>query len=94
MDDGRIYIGFLDTFIGQNAIQTVEVSQYDLNEETSELRSNESIVTFIPTNKIIKLEAIQYSNPRWGTKPTNKFEFAKPVKIDPELEPFKNWLRK
>ncbi|AVK62207.1 hypothetical protein C5Z25_10660 [Lactobacillus sp. CBA3605] len=92
MDDGKMYIGFFDTFIGQGIIQAVEISQYDLDEETSKLRSFNSIVTFVPTNRITKLEAILHSNPRWGIRPTNKFEFSKPVKI--ELDQFKNWPTK
>ena len=91
MDDGKICVGFWDTFLGQGKVQTVEISQYDLDEETSKLRSFNSIVTFVPTSRITKLEAILHSNLRWGTGPTNKFEFPKPVKIDPELDPFKNW---
>lgn len=90
-DDGKIYIGFWDTFLGQGTVQTAEISRYDLDEKTSNLRSSNSIVTFIPINRITKLEAILHSNPRWGTRPTNKFEFSKPVKIDSKQDPFKNW---
>lgn len=91
MDNGKICVGFWDTFLGQGKVQTAEISQYDLDEKTSKLRSFNSIVTFFPTSRIAKLEAILHSNPRWGTGPTNKFEFSKPVKIDSELDPFKNW---
>ena len=91
MDNGKICVGFWDTFLGQCKVETAEISQYDLDEKTSKLRSSNSIVTFVPTSRIAKLEAILQSNPRWGTWPTNKFEFSKPVKIDPELDPFKNW---
>lgn len=72
-DDGKIYIGFWDTFLGQGTVQTAEISRYDLDEKTSNLRSSNSIVTFIPISRITKLEAILHSNPRWGTRPTNKF---------------------
>lgn len=91
MDNGKICVGFWDTFHGQGKVQTAEISQYDLDEKTSKLRSFNSIVTFVPTSRIVKPEAILHSNPCWGTGPTNKFEFSKPVKIDPELDPFKNW---
>ena len=80
MDNGKICVGFWDTFIGQCKVQTAEISQYDLDEKTSKLRSSNSIVTFVPTSRTAKLEAILHSNPRWGTGPTNKFEFPKPVK--------------
>ena len=36
-DDGKIYIGFLDTFLGKNTVQTAEISKYDLDERTSNL---------------------------------------------------------
>lgn len=91
MDNGKICVGFWDTFLGKGKVQTAEISQYDLDEKTSKLRSFNSIVAFVPTSRIAKLEAILHSNPRWGMGPTNKFEFSKPVKIDPELDPFKNW---
>lgn len=92
MDDGKIYTGFWDSFLGQGKIQTAEISRYDLDEKTSKLRSLNSIVTFVPTSRIAKLEAILYSNPRWGTGPTNKFEFFKPVKTRSDF--FRNWPRK
>lgn len=90
INNGKIYIGFWDTFLGQGKVQTAEISQYDLDKKTSKLRSSNSIVTFVPINRITKLEAILHNNPRWGTRPTNKFEFSKPVKIDSKQDPFKN----
>lgn len=66
MDNGKICVGFWDTFHGQGKVQTAEISQYDLDEKTSKLRSFNSIVTFVPTSRIVKLEAILHSNPRWG----------------------------
>ncbi|MGN1282308.1 MAG: hypothetical protein ACI4UB_00620 [Limosilactobacillus sp.] len=89
MDDGKIYIGFWDTFLGQGLVQTAEISRYDLDEKTSQLRSSNSMVTFVPTHQIAKLEAILHSNPRWGTGPTNKFMFAKAAKPKPDF--FKEW---
>lgn len=93
-DDGKGYIGFWDTFLEQGTVQIVEISQYDLDERTSKLRSSNGIVAFVPTNRITKLETILHSNPRWGTRPSNKFEFSKPVKIDLKQDLFKNWLTK
>ena len=58
MDDGKIYTGFWDSFLGQGKIQTAEISRYDLDEKTSKLRSLNSIVTFVPTSRIAKLEVI------------------------------------
>lgn len=52
MNDGEVYIGFWDTFLGQSAVQTAE------------LRSSNSLVTFIPASRIAKIEAISHSNPR------------------------------
>ncbi|WP_300956083.1 MULTISPECIES: hypothetical protein [Lactobacillus] len=94
MNDGKVYIGFWNTFLGQSKVQIAEISQYDLDEEASELRSSNSLVTFIPTNRIAEIEAILHSNPRWGTRPTNKFEFAKPVNMNLISQLFKNWPSK
>lgn len=63
LNDKKQYIGFWDTFLGLDT-KIVEISKYDLDENTGELRSGNSLVTFIPANKIFRLEAILYSNPR------------------------------
>ena len=39
------------------------------------------MVTFVPTYKITKSEAILHSSPRWATELINKFEFSKEVII-------------
>ncbi len=53
------------------------------------------MLAYVPVKKIVKVEAILHSNPRWGTRVTNKFAFVKPVKIDPERNSFfKNWPQK
>lgn len=90
LNDEKQYIGFWDTFSGFDT-KIVEISKYDLDENTGELRSDNSLVTFIPTDKIFRLEAILYSNPRWGVAPTNKFTFSKPVRRDFKSDFFKNW---
>lgn len=75
-NDDKVCGGFWVTFFEQSVVRTVEVIQYDLDEETAELRSPNDLVTFIPANRIAKIEAISHSNPRWGVRPTNKFKFA------------------
>lgn len=90
LNDEKQYIGFWYTFLRVDT-KIVEISKYDLDENTGELRSGNSLVTFIPTNKIFRLEAILYSNPRWGVVPTNKFIFSKPVRGDFKSDFFKDW---
>lgn len=34
MDDGKISVGFWDTFLGQGKVQIAEISRYDLDEKT------------------------------------------------------------
>lgn len=93
---GEEYVGFWNTFIMDHQLPTeIKVGRYDLDEETGKLRSNKDIADYVPLKKIVKVEAILHSNPRWGTRATNKFVFAKPVKIDPEISSFfKNWSHK
>lgn len=91
-NEGKEYVGFWDTFIENHKLpDKIKVSQYDLDEETGKLKSNEDIANYVSVKKIAKVEAILYSNPRWGTRATNKFTFTEPVKIDPQNDPFKNW---
>lgn len=45
-------------------------------------RSGNRVGTFMPINKIFRLEAILYSNPRWRVAPTNKFTFSKSARRD------------
>lgn len=96
MNDGKKYVGFWDTFIENHKLpDKIKVSRYDLDEKTGKLRSAKDIADYVPIKKIAKVEAILHSNPRWGTRATNKFVFSKPVKIDPERDPFfKNWPHK
>lgn len=81
-NDGKEYTGFWNIPIVQQNNKTVLVSQYDLDEATSKLRSSNDISIFIPAQNIAKIEAILHSNPRWGQQPTNRFTFPKP--IDPK----------
>ncbi|WP_295730763.1 hypothetical protein [uncultured Limosilactobacillus sp.] len=96
MNSGKKYVGFWDTFIENHKLpDKIKVSRYDLDEETGKLRSNKDIADYVPVKRITKIEAILYSNPRWGTRATNKFVFAKPVKFDSDKDPFfKNWSKK
>lgn len=56
MDNGKICVGFWDTFLGQGKVQTAEISQYDLDEKTSKLRSFNSIVTFFRQAELLNLK--------------------------------------
>lgn len=94
LNDETVYIGFWDTWLGQETIKVVDISRYDLDENTSKLRSGNQLTTFVPTSEIVKIEAILYSNPRWGTRPTNNFEFSNSGKMDPELDQLKNLPKK
>ncbi|WP_242360822.1 hypothetical protein [Limosilactobacillus antri] len=79
---GKEYVGFWNTFIMDHQLPTeIKVGRYDLDEETGKLRSNKDIADYVPLKEIAKVEAVLHSNPRWGTRATNKFAFAKPVKL-------------
>lgn len=74
LDDGDSYTGFWNTVPKDHSVNTIEVSQYDLDESTATLRSyNDDTLFFVPTKRIAKVEAILYSSPRWGAHPTNQF---------------------
>lgn len=95
--DRKEYVGFWSAPYNPAVVKTVELLRYNLDEGTGMLRShdlNGDTIIFVPVAPIVKIEAIMHSNPRWGTRPTNKFEFAKTVKFDPKTDPFKNWPRK
>lgn len=93
-NEGKEYVGFWNTFIMDHQLPAeIEVGRYDLDEETGKLRSNKEIADYVSIKKIAKVEAILHSNPRWGTRATNKFFFSKPVKANPGLDLFKNWLK-
>lgn len=94
MNDGKTYVGFWNVWQGQKVVEVAEINKYDLDESTAKLRSNNVLTTFVPTSKISQIEAIVHSNPRWGIRPSNKFEFQEPVKIDTNAAFFKNWSRR
>lgn len=81
LNDEKQYIGFWDTFSRLDA-KIAKINKYDLDEGTNELRSGNRVVTFIQINRISQLEAILYSNPRWGVAPHNKFTFSKSARRD------------
>ncbi|WP_416353267.1 hypothetical protein ACNAN0_10725 [Agrilactobacillus fermenti] len=92
MNDGNVYVGFWDAPFENHSAKTAELVRYDLDENNSKLRSFNNVSIFIPIQNIVKIEAILHSNPRWGTRPTNKFVFAELVKINLESSaPFRNW---
>lgn len=65
MDDGHIYIGFWNKPYNHEVSNTIRISQYDLDENTSQLRSfNDDTLMFIPSTHVVKIEVILYSNPR------------------------------
>lgn len=72
----------------------LEIYRYDLNEETATLRGSDGSTIFIPVEIIEKIEAISHSNPRWGTRSTNKFTFSSTIKFDPNSDLFKDWPKK
>lgn len=85
VNDGKKYVGFLDTplmvpalmntFFKETVVNYLQISRYDLDEDSPKLRSYNSIAIFIPTAIVEKIEAILYSNPRWGSQLTNEFIF-------------------
>lgn len=67
LNDGMQYIGFGDTFLKPDT-KIAEIKKYDLDEDTSELRSGDKVLIFTLINKIFRLKVILYSNPRWGSR--------------------------
>lgn len=74
--------------------EKVKITRYDIDEITTELVSNNAVTDLVSTKFITRVEAILYSNPRWGTPATNKFTFARSVKTEPKSDLFKDWPRK
>lgn len=97
MNDQKEYVDFWSEPFEPSAVKTIILMQYTLDENTGKLRSFDSssnIIIFVPVDGIAKIEAILYSSPRWGTRPTNKFKFSKPVRRDLKSDFFKNWPKK
>jgi len=40
------------------------------------------VFTKVDMDNVVKIESILHSNPRWGTTPSNKFEFTKPKRFE------------
>lgn len=92
---GKVYVGFWDTIIsGQLLPKQIKISRYDLDNLTGKLKTSKNITDFVPINEISKIEAILHSNPCWGTRPTNKFAFFKPIRIDQKIAFFKKRSKK
>lgn len=88
LNDNSEVVGYADIFRSNNKNQFAnEINKYiylwtfdNLDEELHQLvgeEENKFNQTFrqVAINDISKIEAILYSNPRWGTRLTNKFEF-------------------
>ena len=89
--DGTVVEGFWDTAISTQGLPAkVKIGRYDLDEATGTLQSGREIFTFIQSAKIVKIEAILHSNPRWGGKVTNRFEFSEPVRLKVKPDLFKS----
>ena len=89
--DGTEVEGFWDTAISTQGLPAkVKIGRYDLDEATGTLQSGREIFTFIQSAKIVKIEAILHSNPRWGGKVTNRFEFSEPVRLKVKPDLFKS----
>ncbi|TSO26720.1 hypothetical protein [Lactobacillus sp. LL6] len=79
--NNKQYIGFWDTLIEDQLLpEKIKVSCYDLDEVTGSLKSSKNITSYVPVNRIFKIEVILHSNPRWGVPITNKFIFIKSLK--------------
>ena len=66
---------------------------YDTDYKTGHLSSSNMVTIFIPIGIVAKIEAILYSNPRWGLPPFNEFLFSSEIKRcefkpDDELKQF------
>lgn len=84
--DGKTYTGFADEPYRTGKGKSLTLMRYDIDLEKHKLRSSNITTIYIPLDVVVKIEAILYSNPRWGTELTNEFEFPKPVKFTPEQE--------
>lgn len=74
LNDGKNYEGFTDSSFDSKTQKKLVLFLYDIDEEHNNLRSNKEINIFIPLEKVAQVETIKFSNPRWGSPLTNKFE--------------------
>ena len=91
---GNIYVGFWNTYLEETPPDNIEIINYDFSKKRNKLSFRHDRRINVPRNTIVKVEAILYSNPRWGAQLTNEFVFntnssdkQEPIKDDP----FKNW---
>jgi hypothetical protein len=69
------YEGFADEPYLSGKGKYLTLKHYDIDYEKFGLRSQNMVTISIPLEIIDKLEAILYSNPRWGHPPVNEFLF-------------------
>lgn len=74
LNDEKIYEGLTDNTFGSKTEKKLVLFQYDIDEEYNKLRSSKVINIYIPLEKIAQVEAIKFSNLRWGSPLTNRFE--------------------
>lgn len=106
LKDGTQKVGYSDPYRLHDNDYLMEVKDYiylmtwnNLDEEKHELVGDEDSKynkTYTPINiaDIINIEAILYSNPKWGGKLTNLFSFSKSSnKEERDTENLPDWLK-
>lgn len=78
--DGKVCEGFADEPYLTGKGNSLTLKWYDMDFKTGHLRSSNMVTIFIPLDIITKIEAILYSNPRWGLPPFNEFLFSSEIK--------------
>lgn len=81
--DGHQYIGYMDyngpfqpgTIAPAETHAVFALNRFDIDPLTKNVRSYNFTTIFVPLTLITKVEAILYSNPRWGRYPNNDFSF-------------------
>lgn len=66
LDDEKTYEGLTDNTFDSKTEKKLVLFLYDIDEEHNKLRSDKGISIFIPLKKVTQVEAIRFSNPRWG----------------------------
>lgn len=80
INNAESYEGFEDEPYLSGKGNCLTLKWYDINYETFHLKSGNMTTIFIPLEIIDKIEAILYSNPRWGHPPINEFVFSQDLK--------------